>query len=191
MDHQYQTKVFFDLETTGLDTGSCGIIQLSAVCGARVFNAYTVPHDTITRSAASVTGFVVDNGKLFCRGKRMKTIDLHDLLVSFIDFLRSFPRPVLLVAHNARLFDAPVLTSALKALSLWREFSSLVTGFLDTFLLIKNVYRGLSSYSQPNLVQHFLGKSYNAHDALEDARALQDLLIHLNPSQHVIKRFLY
>ncbi|XP_068169667.1 protein PML-like [Antennarius striatus] len=191
MYYEYQTKVFFDLETTGLDTKSCDVIQLSAVCGARQFNAYTVPPGILTQSATDVTGFVVSNGRLFCRGVPMKTIHLHDLLVTFMDFLRSFPRPVLLAAHNARLFDAPVLTKALKKFNLLTEFKSVVCGFLDTFLLVKNVHRGLASYSQPNLVKHFLGKSYKEHDALEDARALQDLLTRLNPTPPVINRFIY
>ncbi|KAM4560805.1 secretory carrier-associated membrane protein 2-like [Fundulus diaphanus] len=54
---------------------------------------------------------------------------------------------MLLAAHNAKLFDVPVLTRVLRQYSLLQEFQQVVSGFLDTFLLSKNLHRGLASYS--------------------------------------------
>uniref|UniRef100_A0A3P9I3D8 exodeoxyribonuclease III n=1 Tax=Oryzias latipes TaxID=8090 RepID=A0A3P9I3D8_ORYLA len=126
-------------------------------------------------SATQVTGFTVTSDGLFLRGCRKQTTPLRDALNDFLNFLRSFRRPVLLAAHNARRFDAPVFTRVLAQNSLLLEFQQVVCGFLDTFLLSKSLYPRLASYSQEYLVQTFLWESYNAHDAVEDARMLQEL----------------
>lgn len=173
------------------DTGVCDLIQLSAISGNSVFNAYTLPRRPISSSAAEVTGCTVKDGQLFVRGTPVRTVPVSDALTSFIAFLRSFRRPVLLAAHNARLFDAPVLIRVLQQFHLLQEFQQVVTGFLDTFLLSKNVYRGLGSYSQGNLVRHFLGETYDAHNAEEDARMLQKLFNAWNPGSRDISRFIY
>ncbi|XP_070764046.1 DNA polymerase III subunit epsilon-like [Enoplosus armatus] len=183
--------VFFDLETTGLDTGVCDIIQLSAVCGERVFNVYTLPRRALTDSATNVTGFTVTGDVLSLHGSPVDTIPLVEALTSFLAFLRSFRRPVLLAAHNARRFDAPVLTRVLQKFSLRQDFQQVVSGFLDTFLLSKNVFPGLCRYSQEYLVRHFLGKTYNAHNAVEDAKMLQELFNSWNPNRWDILRFTY
>ncbi|XP_054476453.1 DNA polymerase III PolC-type-like [Anoplopoma fimbria] len=182
-----KTIVFFDLETTGLDTTVCHIIQLSAACGARTFNVYTLPHRELTESAKQVTGFTVSDGELFLRGKPVDTIPLADALTSFLDFLRSFRNPVLLAAHSARRFDAPVIIRVMRELNLLQEFRKVVSGFVDTFPLSKNLHR-LRSYSQENMVRHFLGKTYDAHDAVEDAKMLQELFNKWNPSNQSIIR---
>lgn len=156
------------------DTTVCDIIQLAAICEDRVFNVYILPRQPLTESAKRVTGFTVSNNRLFLRGVPVDTIPLAEALTNFIAFLRSFHRPVLLAAHNAKRFDAPVLTRWLQNCSLLQQFQQVVSGFLDTFLLSKDLFR-LSSYSQEFMVRRFLGKSYNAHNAVEDARMLQEL----------------
>ncbi|XP_014853168.1 PREDICTED: DNA polymerase III PolC-type-like [Poecilia mexicana] len=167
--------VFIDLEATGLDTSQCDIIQLAAVCEERVFNKYTVPQQSMTDSAKQVTGFTVQSGRLFRRGSPVETISIDDLLTSFLDFLRSFQRPVLLAAHSVMRFDAPVLTRVMKKYDLYPQFQQVVSGFLDTFLLSKRLFPRIKGYSQVSLVGKFLGKTYDAHNAEEDAKMLQEL----------------
>ncbi|XP_074489941.1 DNA polymerase III PolC-type-like isoform X2 [Sebastes fasciatus] len=180
---QNKLIVFFDLETTGLVTTVCDIIQVSAICGEKDFNVYTLPDCAIDPDATKVSGFTVTDGELFCRGTPKDTVPLVDALTRFINFLRSFRRPVLLAAHNAKQFDAPIICRVMRQLNLQQEFQQVVSGFVDTFLLSKKLFRGLSiGHSQKNLVRHFLGKSYNAHDASEDATMLQELFNHWRPS---------
>ncbi|XP_037539016.1 DNA polymerase III PolC-type-like [Nematolebias whitei] len=174
--------VFFDLETTGLDTSSCDIIQVAAVYEENVFNKYTLPRQAMTPSAKQVTGFTVRPDGLFLHDKPVETVPLTEVLNSFISFLRSFRRPVLLAAHGAKRFDAPVLTRVLRRHSLLQQFQQVVSGFLDTFLLSKHLYPRLSRHSQEYMVQHFLRMSYNAHNALEDARMLQKLYKRWSPN---------
>lgn len=165
-----------------LDTSSCDIIQVAAVYEEEVFNKYTLPRQAISPSAKQVTGFTVRPEGLFLHGKPVETVPLSEVLNSFISFLRSFRRPVLLAAHCAKRFDAPVLTRVLRRHSLLQQFQQVVYGFLDTFLLSKRLYPHLGSHSQEYMVQHFLRVSYNAHNALEDARMLQKLYKRWNPN---------
>lgn len=167
----------------------CDIIQVSAICGDSAFNAYTLPSRAIDERATEVTGFIVSDGGLFCHGVRLHTIPLRDVLMSLIVYLRSFRCPVLLVAHNARHFDAPVLTRVLRQFSLQQEFQQVVSGFLDTLLLSRSLFPGLNSYSQTNLVRRFLRRTYNAHNGEEDARMLQMLFYAWNISEMDICRF--
>ncbi|XP_069551516.1 DNA polymerase III PolC-type-like [Brachyistius frenatus] len=186
-----RTIVFFDLEATGLDTNVCDIIQVAAICGERVFNAYTIPHRALTESATRVTGFTVTAAGLLLHGLPVATVPLVDALTSFIAFLRSFQRPVLLAAHSAMRFDAPVIKRVLRQCSLHQEFKEVVSGFLDTFPLSKNLHRNLRSYSQESMVRHFLGKAYSAHDAVEDARMLQELFNSWSPKSQSISKCVY
>ncbi|KAL7402923.1 hypothetical protein ABVT39_021895 [Epinephelus coioides] len=180
------TIVFFDLETTGLDP-RCHIIQLSAVCGEREFNAYILPRRPISPKASELTGITQSRGTLYRHGTPLDTVFLHDALNDFSDFLSSCRphrrRPVLLAAHNAKGFDAPILARVLRKFSLWEDFQQVVSGFVDTLLLSRNLFRGLPSYSLEFLAKHFLHKDYDAHNALEDARILQELFDDWDPDR--------
>lgn len=170
----------------------CDIIQVSAICGNNGFNAYTVPSQALDRGATDVTGFTVHDGNLFRHGVPMPTIPLPDVLTSFIGYLRTFRRPVLLAAHNARCFDALVLTRVLRQFfPQLQQFQQVVCGFLDTLQLSKNVFPGSTRYSQEHLVNRFLGKTYDAHNAAEDARMLQELFCIWEPSNMDISRYIY
>ncbi|XP_078023854.1 DNA polymerase III PolC-type-like [Epinephelus lanceolatus] len=185
--------VFFDLETTGLDPG-CHIIQLSAVCGEREFNAYILPRRPISPRATELTGLTQSRGTLYRHWTPLDTVFLYDALKDFIDFLRycrprrckrPHRRPVLLAAHNAKEFDAPILARVLQKCSLWEDFQQVVSGFVDTLLLSRNLY-DLHSYSLKSLAKHFLHRYYDAHDGLEDARILQELFDVWDPDREDI-----
>ncbi|XP_061629312.1 uncharacterized protein LOC133477941 isoform X2 [Phyllopteryx taeniolatus] len=183
------TPIFFDLETTGL--GTCDIIQIGAVCGMRTFNAYIVPHRTITTRAFKLTGFSVKNVILYCYGVAMETIPLEEALTSFIDFLDSFWGPVYLATHNAQRFDAPILERVLWESSLLWEFQRVMPNYLDTLVLSRRMFNNLHSYSLPYLVDRFLMRKYGAHSALEEARILQALFYVWNPGRKAVLKSLF
>uniref|UniRef100_A0A8C5D9G8 exodeoxyribonuclease III n=1 Tax=Gouania willdenowi TaxID=441366 RepID=A0A8C5D9G8_GOUWI len=166
---------FFSPLNPRLDTTSCDIIQISAICGEKAFNCYCLPSKALSESAASITGFTVKENQLFLNGKLISTTPLLTALEAFIDFLYSFQCPVLLVAHNAMRFDTPILTRVLRHHSLYVRFQKVVEGFVDTLPLSKRLCFDLPSYSLKYLVQHYLKKTFNAHNAVEDARILQEL----------------
>lgn len=180
--------VFFDLETTGLGQ-DCEIIQLAAVSGGHSLNLYVVPQCRIERGAARVTGFRVRGHRLYLHHRLIFTNSLKEVAVSFVAFLKMLGRP-LLVGHNIRRFDCPLLARALDKLDLRGELEASVSGCVDTLPLARELLRdrGLRSFRQENLVRELLGINYKAHDALEDVRALQTLYSYLRPTPEVVCR---
>ncbi|XP_071005007.1 protein PML-like [Oncorhynchus clarkii lewisi] len=183
-----RSLVFFDLETTGLGQ-SCEIVQLAAVSGGHSLNLYTVPRCRMQRGAAKVTGFRVWRHRLYHHRCPVLTNSLKEVLVSFIAFLRMLDRPIV-VGHNIRRFDCPVLARGLDEFDLKAEFQFAVSGCLDTLPLAREILkgRGLQSFRQENLVRIVVGISYEAHDALEDVRALQRLYGALRPTPEQVLR---
>nr|XP_020479719.1 protein PML-like [Monopterus albus] len=187
-ENSQQSLVFFDLETTGLGQ-SCEIVQLAAVSGGHSLNLYTVPQCRMERGAAKVTGFRVRRQKLYLNRKLVLTNSLQEVLVSFIAFLQMLCRP-LVIGHNIRRFDCPVLARALDKLNLRAQFESSIAGCVDTLPLSREMLkdRCLKSFSQENLVRELVGVNYKAHDALEDVRALQTLYSVLQPTPDLVCR---
>lgn len=173
------------------DTRFCEIIQLSAICGDKTFDNYTLPSGHVEKGATKKTGLSVYEGRLYLYGNPVHTIPLSQALSSFLAFLKSFPGPVLLAAHNATHFDWVVLTRVLQQFPLLMfQFQSTVVGHLDTLLLSRRIHAGLPSYSLPSLVSYFLGGGFNAHNAVEDARALQQLFYLWNPPRSIYSEFI-
>uniref|UniRef100_UPI0037E76204 protein PML-like n=1 Tax=Semicossyphus pulcher TaxID=241346 RepID=UPI0037E76204 len=183
-----QSLVFFDLETTGLGQ-SCEIVQLAAVSGGHSLNLYIIPRCRMQRGAAKVTGFRVRRHRLYLHRQLVLTNSLREVLVSFIAFLQMLGRP-LVIGHNIRRFDCPLLARALDELDLRAEFDSSISGCVDTLPLAREMLKGhsLQSFRQENLVRELLGVDYKAHDALEDVRALQALYSVLQPTPELICR---
>ncbi|KAF3688519.1 Protein PML Promyelocytic leukemia protein RING finger protein 71 [Channa argus] len=186
-----QPLVFFDLETTGLGH-SCEIVQLAAVSGDHSLNLYIIPRCRIGRGAAKVTGFSVHRQKLYLHRQLVLTNSLKEVLVSFIAFLQMLGRPIL-IGHNIRSFDCPLLTRALDELNLRAEFESSVSGCVDTLPLSREMLkdRCLHSFRQENLVRELVGVNYKAHDALEDVRALQALYSVLQPTPELVCKHMF
>ncbi|XP_026057790.1 uncharacterized protein LOC113042963 [Carassius auratus] len=185
-DDDEETPVFFDLETTGLDTSACDIVQLSAVSGHRVFNVYLQPRCSITDGASRVTGLTVEGSRLLLRRRPVPTVPHRRALSDFICFLKTFPKPFL-VGHNSRRFDWPIVTRVLAQFDLLEDFQSVVSGCVDTLTLSREMFQ-LPRYTQQFLVQHFLQESYGAHDAAEDVRTLQELYRVWRPSPELVRK---
>lgn len=101
------------------------------------------------------------------------------------------PQRPLLVGHNARAFDVPVLLRALERRGLRGALEDAVCGAVDSLALSRDLLRdrGLSSFRQGALVRQLLGEDYTAHDALQDALALQRLVLQgLKPRAEDLQR---
>ncbi|XP_034091967.1 DNA polymerase III PolC-type-like [Gymnodraco acuticeps] len=169
------TIVFFDLQTTGLDTKSCHIVQLGASCEDTNFNRYILPGIPIEYEATEVNGLTVSYGQLFLHGEPVRTVSLYHSLKYFIEYLGSFFCPVLLAAHYAWGFDQIVLMRVLRKFSLFEQFEQVVSGFVDTLPLSRKLYPQLKWFNQPYLVRCFLEGEYNAHNAVENSKQLEEL----------------
>uniref|UniRef100_A0A8C5D6E2 exodeoxyribonuclease III n=2 Tax=Gouania willdenowi TaxID=441366 RepID=A0A8C5D6E2_GOUWI len=141
------------------------------------------------RGASKVTGLRVHRHRLYQGDQLVLTNTLREVLLSFIAFLKMLTRP-LVVGHNIRRFDCPLLARALDELELRDEFDSAVSGCVDTLPLAREMLkdRCLRSFGQKNLVKELVGVNYKAHNALEDVRALQSLYAVLQPPPELIYR---
>ncbi|XP_049429303.1 uncharacterized protein LOC125886949 isoform X2 [Epinephelus fuscoguttatus] len=175
-----ETIVFFDLQTTGFGK-QCHITQLSAVCGEGKFKKFILPWRPIDKRATKLTGFTIsdDLSTLFLNGRRVDTVCVSYALKCFIRFLGSCcsghpHRPVLLAAHCVKQFGKHILTRLLLKFSLWHRFKRVVSGFVDTFPLSKELYPDLLNHQHKTLVEHCLGDDYIIPKPKE-ATTLQDL----------------
>ncbi|XP_061195042.1 uncharacterized protein LOC133203237 [Saccostrea echinata] len=189
VDVENHTLILFDLETTGLARTS-HIVQLAAVQNEDRFSTYIIPKKSITPTASEITGLSVRNGKLYHNNEEVTGISLMAALDSFLKFLEKYNN-IILVGHNIKVFDCPVLFRALESCSMLSRFSRKVKGFMDTKLLFRISHPNLSSYSQQNLAESLLACSYEAHNALEDILVLQKLLelVNLSDDKHKCATF--
>ncbi|OWF48116.1 hypothetical protein KP79_PYT01251 [Mizuhopecten yessoensis] len=178
----HYTWAYFDLETTALGAKS-QIVQIGAVCGGEPpnsFNCYVHPGKTkIDPRATSVHGLQVINNKMYHHQTEVASVSLLDGLVLFKEwFSKIGPKPVL-VCHNGKAFDAIVMCRAVQQ-HLQSGLKDVISGFVDTLPLFKDVLPGQVTYKLESLLHSVLQTQYNAHCALEDVLALQKLVIHLN-----------
>ena len=127
------------------------------------------------------------NNDMFVNGKKVTTTLIHPAIDNLLSWLEKMQN-VVLVAHNGRKFDFPVLISAISNVKALDKFYSCVIGFLDSLTMLKKVFPGRGSYKQEDLVVGLLHATYPAHDALEDVRALGKLTMYCSvPTQEMVK----
>ena len=169
--------VYFDLETTSLER-NCDIVQLSAVHKNSVFNRYVLPNKPIAEQAEIATKLQVKNGVLYYKNTQVHTVTIAQCVIDFIQWLRhDVQGEIILVAHNCKVFDAPRLLNHVSICNQAAEFGETVCGFVDTLPLFRAHYKNeLTKFSQKSLADHFLHKEYNAHNAEDDAKILQEIV---------------
>ena len=158
-----------------LSANNAEICQLAAIHGTEQFNVYILPLHGITPTAAAVNRLSVSRGRMFYEGKPVTAVQLDVAIQKFLNWLQSLTEPCLLLAHNAKLFDAKHLLKPLEMSSKTEPFSEVVVGFCDTLPAFKELFPERKSYSQENLARDLLESTYNAHNALNDVQMLQEL----------------
>ena len=170
-----ETVIIFDLETTGLGH-KADIVQMSAICGSEIYDKYIMPTQSISYQASRVTGLTVKNSILYHKGQPVNWVTLQEACQGLLEFVQSKSKP-LLVGHNIENFDVPVLYNALCKVNLADKFSKAVVGCIDTLRVAKQGFpkTEVENYKQETLVKKYLGTSYEAHNAIADVTALQNL----------------
>ena len=108
------------------------------------------------------------------------------MFTGLITYLKSLKSKIILIAHNGKVFDSRILVKAIIANNMLSELQSVLTGFIDTLPMVKTLLTDRSSYKQEEMVRGCLNKTYDAHNGLEDAKSLRDLLLHLKPQKSVL-----
>ena len=139
-----------------------------------IFNTYVIPQQPIAFGAQQVTGIVFSNGVMTVQGKEVEAKSIQSALEDLCTWLEQYDNVVLL-AHNGRKFDFPVLVSAVGKNNLYDRLCTCVLACVDSLSLFKKIFPNESSYKQEALVQNILQQKYNAHDAIADVQALGSL----------------
>lgn len=176
-----EQRVYFDLETGGLDEKKHAIIQLAAICPAR--NAEFEVKIKFRMNNAEPEALEVnsyDPETWF-----NEAISPRDAALKFKEFCQShaFGKQISkkgkpfnvaqLCAHNGKKFDGPFLFSWLKRLDV--GFFPASYKVLDTLALAEFCLPDLDDHQQPTIAKHFGIDTDGAHDALNDVRVLVEI----------------
>lgn len=159
-DHQELSGeyVVFDIETTGLNSGSDEITEIGAVKIRNYeivdkFSALINPNKAIPAKIVELTGITDD------MVKDKPTID--EVLPQFFEFIKDVP----VVAHNAK-FDTGFIRAKCNRIGL--SFSNTI---IDTLPLARWLLTDLKKYKLNIIAQHLGIKLENHHRAVDDAMA--------------------
>lgn len=167
--------VYFDLEATGFERDS-HITQIAALDedSDEYFCTYVIPQKPISTQASKVTGLALNGTTLHHNGKAVKAVSIQEALQDLISFRGNLPskKPKILVGHNIKSYDCPILMNALRNCNIEDRFEEEVIGFLDTMKLFRLSFPSQKSYSQQHLSKVLLAEdfTYEAHNALEDVK---------------------
>ena len=127
---------------------------------------------------------------MFHKDTLVQTVDTKTGLKGFLSFLETIKWPIL-VAQNCDSFDSKVLVNALSQHQLMDKFEKVVSGFADTLPMFRHILPKETSYSQEDLVNKYLQKNYDAHNAVADCKCLEELVGKVCGGQvkdHVLKQ---
>jgi DNA polymerase III epsilon subunit-like protein len=184
MDFYDTPKICFDLETCGQH-----IIQIAAVDGERTFSVFVAlpKGKRITPFISSFTH--ITNEDLVVDGERCMTED--QAFAAFCDWLAAAGAPFILMAHNGRAFDIPMLLKCFARRSItWLDLARTgCMGSYDTLIAARNAWperKGKGAHTLGNLYKLVTGKPLeNAHNALADVRGT----IRVNAAMEGMKHF--
>lgn len=186
-----ERTVFFDLETTGLGRDS-DIVQIAAVSGDQKYSAYVIPQKRMSVEASRITQIEIRGSRMYHHGEEVATVSLKDALLGFKAFIDECNCPLLL-GHNIARFDIPVLFNSCKRLGISLDTS--VKGCVDTLNIASKLYtkgKDVSNFKQSTLISELLNETYDAHNAVADVAALQQLYVtKLKPTPSILQELLF
>lgn len=175
---------FFDLETSSRSK-NCEIIQLGAVCKNSSFLRNIIPNGSIASSATAEHGLTVaynEKGQK-CLSKNGVSLDSYkkdQAFSEFLDFLEdnSNQRPTVLIGHNANLFDTPRLLRQYSTFEpVMSRLLNMPVYFADSLPFVRKELWLPKSKTLGSIYQKVKGRAFNAHDALDDSKALQGVML--------------
>ncbi len=148
----------FDLETTGLDTSTCKIIEVAGVLIedghlTQVFNSFVNPHEPITPRITELTS-ITDNDVA-------NAPEIEDVLADFYKFSEN----TVFVGHNVS-FDIGFLNASGKELGIY--FDNLREDTLD---IARHTLKGLKNFKLGTVLKHLGLVNEHAHRAIHDTIA--------------------
>ena len=154
-----------------------------------MFSTYVLPKKEIETTASNINGLIMAEGQLMRKGTAVETVSVKEALRQFISYLQSQENKVILTGHYIKRYDNAVLLSAADK-DIKDKLGQCIEGFIDTHTVFRSERPGLTSYKQTQLFQHYLGESYEAHEATADVRALKRLINNQFPDQSVLYKYI-
>ena len=156
----------FDIETTGLDTKNCKIIELGAIIVddgklTETFSSFVNPHESIRPDTTDLTSITDAD-----------VINAPDIDVVLADFKR-FSRDTVLVGHNAISFDFPFLCNEGERCGITFE-----NQVVDTYKMAPKCVKGIK-YNLGALAKYFDVVNEHAHRAIHDAVTTAKIFVKL------------
>ena len=159
--------IWYDLETTGLNSKTDKIIEIALVDDdGRRFESYINPECPIPPKITQLTGITNEN----CN----QVLSIKYILPAIKTFIEDRPpENIYLIAHNNHNFDEKFLREAFR--TVFNE--EIKYNFLDTLKLFKILKPNLPSYSLKNLSTYFNINIVQDHRALSDIFLLKQIYI--------------
>jgi DNA polymerase III alpha subunit (gram-positive type) len=169
--------IIFDLETTGLGK-STEICQIGAVSDSSDFSIYVIPKYDISPNASAVNHLSKSDDQLYFRGEKVNSSNPSQAFTEFFQWLTTLQTSeddkIILVAHNAFNFDAPVL---INNLLMSGHHCGNIHGFVDTIQSFKIFFPQLKSFGLKNIMNQFgLDGDDQTHEALQDTKDLKNVV---------------
>ena len=117
------TLVYMDLDTDGGVSGDHQLYEIAAISGNKTFNVKIIGCQNLPKH----------------RGRRLPNLlSLKDALIEFLNWLATLRNRKILVAHNARHFDAIILVQSLDKCNIRIPLSMEFADSIDLILLLKD-----------------------------------------------------
>ena len=191
--------VLFDTETN-TTSKQAELCQLAAINQSRLasFSEYVLPNKNIDKYASRVNNLSIKtvDGKrlLFKQSNPVLALTCDEVLSRFINYLENSVREcqkltahkvcTVLVGHNAKRFDVPVILHNSNS-SIIAKFQSLGIFFGDSLSLFEYLVKesilkdrngDSCALNQSAVYKALFDQGFDAHDALEDVKALHRIL---------------
>ena len=167
--YEQEELVVFDTETTGLDTQSDDIIEISAM---RMRDGHPVgePLDLYLRTTRPIPEYLGDHPNplytLYPEKERAgELLSPAEALTRFLDYVGHRP----LVGHNVQ-FDCHIVEAQMQR-HLGFGLSRQAPVVIDTLRLARLLFPGLRSYKLESLLQRYHLEGQNSHQSIDDVEA--------------------
>lgn len=180
--------IWYDTETTGLNVWKDKITEIAAISQSdQEFNRLLKIGEPLSEFIVNFTG--ITDEMLEKDG-----IKPREALQQFHEFLTSFNKSIVLIAHNGDNYDKLIINSTFRRVigDNAPYLSCYYIYHFDTKVMAKFLYPNLKSYSLKNLCKEFGIENPNHHRALNDAIVCRRLFEHMmNESKYMDFRDLY
>ncbi len=167
--------ICYDIETTQLGPNA-EITQLAAHYRPTeaVFDRFVMPRGIITPVASRLTGITIQNSngkkQMYHNGAEVVSTYIHTCLLSFLAWIEQLPGGKVLVAHNGKLFDMPIIIRSIVESGLRNDAEVTIAGFADSLPLLKKILPGRTSYKLHQYIPMSLHNRLNVIMRQEIAR---------------------